>query len=85
MPELLDQPDRLELAQRLADRCAADAEPGGQVFLAQAGAHRDLAGHDLDLQRTGQIVGAAEADGLGSGHFSDAIRGSVGYTHTLVS
>ena len=61
MAELLDQADRLELAQRLADRRAADAEAGGQVLLAEARPERDAAGDDLDLELVGQVVGAREA------------------------
>jgi hypothetical protein len=58
--ELIDEPDRLQLAQRLAHRRAADAEPAREVFLAQAGAERDAPGDDLDLQPVGQVVGAGE-------------------------
>src|SRR6185437_10643977 len=58
--ELVDEPDRLELAQRLAHRRAAHAETARQVFLAQARPQRDAARDDLDLQPVGQVVGARE-------------------------
>jgi hypothetical protein len=58
MAELLDQADRLELAQRLPHRRPAHAEPGGEVLLAQAGPEGDAAGHDLGLELAGQVVGA---------------------------
>ena len=63
MAELLDQPERLELAQRLAHRRAAHAEAGGEVLLAQARPERDPAGDDLGLELVGQVVGAREASG----------------------
>ena len=59
--QLLDQADRLQLTQRLADRRAADPEPRRQVLLAQAGAERDAPGEDLDLQLVGEIVRARRA------------------------
>jgi hypothetical protein len=58
MPELLDEPDGLELAQRLAHGRPAHAEAGGQVLLAQARPERDPAGHDLGLKLPGQVVRA---------------------------
>ena len=58
MAQLLDQADRLQLAQRLPDRRAADAEARRQVLLAQAGAERDAPGEDLDLQLVREVVRA---------------------------
>jgi hypothetical protein len=78
--QLLDQPDRLQLTQRLADRRAADAEPSGEVLLAQPGAERDAPGDDLDLQLVGEVVGTRRA-ACGSGRRDGSIlsRGLCGW------
>ena len=60
MAELVDQADRLQLAQRLPHRRAADAEAGCQVLLAQPRAEGNAAGDDLDLELVGEVVGARQ-------------------------
>jgi hypothetical protein len=77
MPELLDQADRLQLAQRLADRRAADTEACGQILLAQPRAERDAPCDDLDLQLMCQVVGPRRAAGGSGGRDgSDPIEGA---------
>src|SRR6476646_7066631 len=68
--QLHGQPDRLQLAQRLADGGAADPEALGHVLLPQPGAERDPARDDLDLELVGEVVGAAGAAGRAVGHGS---------------
>jgi hypothetical protein len=52
----LDDPGRLELPERLADRRPADPELLGEGFLAQAGAGRQLAAQDPRLELGGELV-----------------------------
>ena len=52
----VDEATRLELAQRLAHRCPADAELGRERLLAQPRAGRDLAVQDPRLDRRRQRV-----------------------------
>ena len=63
MAELLDQAERLELAQGLAHRGSAHAEAGCEILLAQARPERDPAGDDLGLKLVGQVVGAGQSSG----------------------
>src|SRR6476620_6200492 len=75
MSQLLDQPDRLQLAQRLADGGTADPEALGQILLPQPGAERDPARDDLDLELVGEVVGAAGTAGRLVGHVVDPTAG----------
>jgi hypothetical protein len=52
-----DEAERREPAQRLAHRRARDAEPVGELFLAQHGAGCDPSPHDLVLEHAGDVVG----------------------------
>ena len=63
MAELLDEAERLELAQRLAHGSAAHAEARSEVLLAKARPERDPPGDDLGLELVGQVVGSREASG----------------------
>ena len=57
----LDRPRGLELAQRLADRGAAEAVLGGQLLLAQARTGGKVAGDDPGLDRLREVVDDAPA------------------------
>src|SRR5947199_127087 len=53
----VDEPERGEPAQRLADRGAADLELLRQLLLAEHGAGLELPGHDRFLDHEGDVVG----------------------------
>jgi hypothetical protein len=75
----LDEPARLELPQRLADRCPADAELGGERALPEARAGGNVPVQHPPLEVGGELVDERPTLG-GLRHGFDRTRGCIHLT-----
>src|SRR5207342_1220427 len=71
------EPERGELAQRLADRGAADLELVGELLLAQHGSGRELARDDRLLDHEGDVVGLRAERRHGRRSYAARVRNST--------